>query len=144
MAGPQGVPVPLVRGDGTSRACGFQLGPARSRAGRLVLSPTPGRGGWENFLLFLLGTLPVSHLVPPALPQAHVFWLHGGDDQLEGSDGPGSLLLPTYLPSSLLEPGKGPPLALPAPVTQQDPRMSPFIQQMLPLLFTGHKTLDGH
>lgn len=113
MAGPRGLPVPLVRGDGISRAGGLQLGPAWSWAGEA--GPQPHT---KSLTVSLLGVLPVSHLVPPTLPEAHVFLLCGGDGQPAGrlrtrEDGPGSLAVhPTTPPLPSWSLGSA-PVALP-------------------------------
>lgn len=80
----------------------------RAGAGEAGAQPHAKRAAGRASCRFLLRALPVAHLMPPALPEAHVFLLRGGDGQLQGSDGPGSLLLPTYPSSSLLEPGTRP------------------------------------
>ena len=82
MAGPQGLPVPLVRGDGISRAGGLQLGPAWSWAGEA--GPQPHT---KSLTVSLLGVLPVSHLVPPTVPEAHFSCFVGVTaSQPEGSE----------------------------------------------------------
>ena len=74
--------MPLVRGDGISRAGGLQLGPAWSWAGEA--GPQPHT---KSLTVSLLGVLPVSHLVPPTVPEAHFSCFVGVTaSQPEGSE----------------------------------------------------------
>lgn len=100
MARPQDLSMPLVRGDGISRADNFQLGPVPA-LGRETPGPHTKRGCWKRFPLLAFGKFCQCPILCLLLYHKPMFSCFMGDgDQPEKlrikGDGPGSLLLPTY------------------------------------------------